>query len=609
MNITLEKEKGIVLKIELQGLEKQGTKVADLLLNSYNKVAIYKDSAYVVRYYDTLKNIKKIKLQETEKVNNILNDFLESLDIPKQTFSTSIPNQQKIEVESSLSFENESLGLNTFVEVKEEKTSLLNKIGEAIEEIFQLGMPVIITYKDVYKLSPLRTLYKDEPIKGMNYLQMLLDVSSVDVQSIHNEWQKLKPQTLQEAEIYFISFLNKFIKNPISFKKDSEFIAGEIWFKENMSPVFDYVYKEFFILVYKDTVEEEIIKVDINKLSVVLTVKALMMKSNIKLSVEEIKTILVNKLNYKTESIIKNQIEKNNLIWDGVDRFKEVQNVMRLDEVNTIRFSDYFKRWYVGMVKKFFDQKSKISLNPFVLVFISRQGGEGKSALASHLLPDSLFPIESCKGFKSEQGKDIDLQNDVKTTNSFNNKMLVGLGEFQITNAQINSGFKEMVGASTYSFKPLYGELSDRRQTFSFIATTNYMECIYSVEGCRRYMIIEFDSYDYKGYLSIDKEQLFLQALHEADNNWASYLYTPEFGEAVQEVAKAYTLHTTTAEIANQYFKQTTLAKLSILDIFEILDNKLVRYNRGDLKQELARYKKKTKLNGTFYYYLEVILT
>ncbi len=168
----------------------------------------------------------------------------------------------------------------------------------------------------------------------------------------------------------------------------------------------------------------------------------------------------------------------------------------------------FITKWFVGMIASIYGGHS-----PLLLVLCGEKHGTGKTEFFRRLLPKELrsYQTES----KLDAGKDDDIL--------MCQKLLISDDEFSGKNKRDSAKLKEKLSKQSFSLREPYGKANvDLKRLAVLAGTSNNDNILNDPTGNRRVIPIHVAAMDHDLYNSIDKAELFMEAvrLFESDYKW-----------------------------------------------------------------------------------------
>jgi len=250
---------------------------------------------------------------------------------------------------------------------------------------------------------------------------------------------------------------------------------------------------------------------------------------------------------------IKNSLESYR--WDNKDHIKHLAQCINSD-TGTFEFRhNLLKKWLVGIVESLYTNNS----NQLMLVLAGLKN-TGKSYFFENLLPKDLN-----RYFIGGM-----ISNDKDTLISLCSNLIYFNDEFTNKEADSNT-LKQILSAKQYDIRAPYGKKSIKRKKIaSLCAATNETQVLNDPTGNRRIIVFEaIGLFNFDLYNSIDKAQIFAQALALFQSGLRSQLTHNEIDELESITSAKYSETSMEAELLHEHvtkdsrgqFKTTTAIK------------------------------------------------
>ena len=200
--------------------------------------------------------------------------------------------------------------------------------------------------------------------------------------------------------------------------------------------------------------------------------------------------------------------------WDGEDRIMQLWRCFVTENDLDIHYSDgtqrvlshaYLRRWLIGVIGKALHGRQA------AMLVLSGKQGIGKSSLLAWLAPEPAL-FRDTKLDLSSKDSDIALASH----------LIWEIGELSGWKGASQEALKAFISRTQISQRMPYARHSTTLPARAALAgTTNEQQFLTDDTGNRRYMIIELASIDWQSYLAIDKQQLWSQVLHLANDGEA----------------------------------------------------------------------------------------
>lgn len=569
------------------------------------------DSIWIFKKVEGLnkKNYKINKEQEQKVIKNILQDWSRELG-----FTNKIDNycnfetftNRKIEYLNENKIENSNLVVFTAIENNSNSETLQDQIERIFNDLHSSDKTIINSKSEIYKIGqPLKTIFENERLRGLEIFKRAIEIADIDLQNVETEYDKQKVIDLDKAKNHLkYSFKRLGVQENIETDSVDEYLKQ--YLINDLSCFKDINLNANYVHLYKTSKNiAKFHKADISTDKLLYQIKGLLESDNINVTKEDIKTAVTDERLYISKDSVKERIKELDLTWDGQDWFNKLYKYITIKSDQKEYFEKYFKIWFVGMVKQYFNHENYIDFRNDFMLILKGDGSVGKSQFAHSLIPKDLFPLLDKPTFKSSATK-FDPSDDKCLTPAFG-KILGIIEEFSINSHDKNEAFKDLITTDTYQYRPMRENAIEIRKTFSMIGFTNQDEILYDLSGNRRFIVCEIDKLDWNYSNKIDFKQLFLQAIHLAENDWQTYKFTRDKGKEVEEYSISYSKSSLEKEYINTHFESDVNGKIKLMDIISHLNSKgLFTTNQKLLRSILQDFKRSNLLDGNVVYMLKI---
>ena len=312
-----------------------------------------------------------------------------------------------------------------------------------------------------------------------------------------------------------------------------------------------------------------------------------------KLSSADVKQLIFN-TNAKIYNPINDYFENNNceVVGDEIDRYADL--IKPSNEYN--RWA--LKKWLVGAIHNWLAPYEHEEVSPLVLVLCGKQAS-GKTSFYRNMLPKELRRYFIDEGME-EGGKDV--MKRMATSLIMLNDEFGGMAAKDVKN------FKKITEKNKITVRLPYASLDvDLKRRTMLCGTTNDSAVLKDETGNRRIIPIEFESVDYEGSKSFNKDQLLKCAHKMYVDGYEFRIYSKEDIDYLNENT-VKNLEIDSAEdlffgkfnlIQTQIFNQRT-----IMNQGEILNYMNIEYKAQVTKYDVKRIILKHKLEVKAHRYL-----
>lgn len=230
--------------------------------------------------------------------------------------------------------------------------------------------------------------------------------------------------------------------------------------------------------------------------------------------------------------------------WDGTtDYIGQLTDTVHI-RGNHERFTEYFRKWFVGILPAFFDRGVT---NHEILVFVGEQGIY-KTTWLNFLLPPQLRHYFYTKVNSNRMTKD-----DQFTLTEF---ILVCLEEIdEMTLSELNQ-LKAMTGMKSVNERAAYGHNKEHRPHIaSYCGTGNNLQFLNDPSGNRRWLPFEIINIDDPNTYSFNYEGIYSQAFALWKNGFR-YWFSPEEIDVLKKHNSRFEAPELEKELVLTYFRR-----------------------------------------------------
>jgi hypothetical protein len=265
---------------------------------------------------------------------------------------------------------------------------------------------------------------------------------------------------------------------------------------------------------------------------------------------EAVKVMPKAKDNIFNKLIHSNFIQKYNPIFDYINEHKHLTptgNISKLSSaINTQdpAYCEYFlTKWLVGMIAKLHGDNC-----PLMLIFQGPQNA-GKTYFERNILPTKL---NSYVGEVSPGMKDVDFYLLISQ------KLIIIDDECGGKSKKDEQHQKALLDKQRFDVRKPYGKGNVTVPSLAMMCgNTNERDILTDLTGNRRYIIIDFQSYDWELYNSVDKTELLIECYNLYKSGY-SYKLSKEDIIYLNKYDHRYTTPSSARELIQKYFAPTT---------------------------------------------------
>lgn len=256
----------------------------------------------------------------------------------------------------------------------------------------------------------------------------------------------------------------------------------------------------------------------------------------------EIFNYIVFSNNTERYNPIKNSLQ--NYRWDNKNHIQQLAKCINSDTGSFEFRHNLLKKWLVGIVESVYTS----NCNQLMLVLAGKKN-TGKSWFFENLLPRDL----------SRYFVNGMITNDKDTLISLCSNLIYFNDEFTNKEADSNT-LKQILSAKQYDIRAPYGKKSVKRKKIaSLCAATNETQVLNDPTGNRRIIVFEIVGlFNFELYNSIDKGQLFAQALALFDAGTRSQLTHTEIDDLESITSGKYSETSIEAELLYEFVEPDT---------------------------------------------------
>jgi Virulence-associated protein E len=585
--------------------------IKDWLLEDFHKVIIMNDSLWLFKQVTGLEDKKRKAATEKEQqfILRKLKSKIENLGFKEDVisyFSFGKIEERVLKPDPNNAFDNAGLEVEPVFEDIVIKETLADKVERILTAFLAGGGVLINSSRDVFKVdSALKTVFINDKATGLELFKQVLEAGEIEVANADLQFEKAKllDQNRASGSLQYL-FTLAGIAESLEVLKKTEIIKQ--FFQEQLGCFKDAITEENYVQLWKGTASAQYVHATLQD-TLVYKIKSMMENAGFDVNREDIKTTLLDDTIYKIDNAVELEIKRLGLSWDGKDWFAELYNCIEVKPPQKQFFEKFFKVWYVSMVKQYFNfDNINECRNNFMFITVSTEGGAGKGYLAEQLVPKRLFPLCSPNPYFDVEGE-INPQDGQQWQQGLG-KIFGYCEEFSIDNQKANDKLKKMVTNGSFTYKPHYVNSVSKRKTFSLWADSNHTQLFFDPTGNRRFIVVEFLNILRTLKQQVNFEQLFLQAKHEAENNWLQYQYSDALKKEVVANAMQYCGGQIEKSYVIDHFEKDATGRMSIGKVLAHLQSKGVfNINKKLFMKVLEPYKRATLWNGNTVYELKEI--
>jgi hypothetical protein len=265
---------------------------------------------------------------------------------------------------------------------------------------------------------------------------------------------------------------------------------------------------------------------------------------------EAVKVMPKAKDNIFNKLMHSNFIQKYNPIFDYINEHKHLQpngNISKISSaINTQdpAYCEYFlTKWLVGMIAKLHGDNC-----PLMLIFQGPQNA-GKTYFERNILPSKL---NSYVGEVSPGMKDVDFYLLISQ------KLIIIDDECGGKSKKDEQHQKALLDKQRFDVRKPYGKGNVTVPSLAMMCgNTNERDILTDLTGNRRYIIIDFQSYDWELYNSVDKTELLIECYNLYKSGY-SYKLSKEDIIYLNKYDHRYTTPSSARELIQKYFAPTS---------------------------------------------------
>ena len=200
---------------------------------------------------------------------------------------------------------------------------------------------------------------------------------------------------------------------------------------------------------------------------------------------------------------------------------------------------DFFTKWFVSIISSIYGTHSRL-----MLVLCGARQHTGKTEFFRRLLPPELqyYYAES----KLDAGKDDEIL--------MTQKLIIMDDEMGGKNKKEDKRLKELISKQVFSLREPYGRHNVELSRIAVLCgTTNDEEILFDSTGNSRILPIYVDGIDHKIYNSIDKTDLFMEAVHLYNEGY-DHRFSFEDIIALARSTENFEATSLEGELLNKYF-------------------------------------------------------
>lgn len=195
--------------------------------------------------------------------------------------------------------------------------------------------------------------------------------------------------------------------------------------------------------------------------------------------------------------------------WDGKDRIAEIFSYVKFKKMSDSHCVEIIKDWFGKMWARVENPANQ----NFCMIFHGNQG-IGKDTLINSIL----------SGLKTYYSSIVISHDEKNNFDMMNKSIAINISEFERTSKTDISTLKNMITASSMTYRSAYAREATRKVLrTSFISTTNFEDALVDSSGNRRFKFLYIDSIDYAYSYLINESycmQILAQAYHLFKTNY-----------------------------------------------------------------------------------------